>query len=276
MDSDSKFKKALKVSLALHVFILLFALGFTLVNKLLINLGWVDDPLETPIGKRSIRVDVVDLPSQRIYDMENIDLTKKPAVKNPAPPETKKEEKKVSDTAMKLPTKEAAKKEEKKTPPKVVKKGPSPKERKNKLDEIRNRLRADAKRQELVAEMEEEDTGADTREAVAGNIESKGGSNTGDIASTEDEYISIVQSHVLKYWRAPGWMISSDKYTARISVKLAPDGSVLSKKFIYQSGEPQFDDSAERAIDAADPFPVPPAVVKRKVLQEGIVIGFPL
>ncbi len=214
--------------------------------------------------KKSIRVDVVDLPSVKLSDLNKVDLTKE-ADTNPVKAKAKEEVVVApSPTAMKLPSD----KKLDKTNPKD--------DSKKRIEEIQKGLRAEAKRQEILSKYKQVAKEADDtkRPVLGGNILSKGGSVQGDVANEADEFTAMVQTHVRKFWKAPPWA-AGQSYKTRVIVKLSPGGRVLTKQISKSSGRPEFDASALEAVEAADPFPAPPEFFKRIVLQEGIECGFP-
>lgn len=244
-------------------------LVFCFMGKWVIDNYWPTPELDKHrLPKKSIRVDIVGLPDIKLHDLYKVDLTKEA---QPTPPPVAKEEKKetpppppeASKDAMVLPGKDAPKAE------------PSAKQR---LAELQKSIRAEARRQEVLAkfkkDVEKTDDDGDKRPQLGGNIISKGGSVQGDIANEADEFTALIQTHVRKFWRAPPWA-AGQNYKTRLLVKLSPTGRVLSKQVIKSSGRSEFDASALEAVEAASPFPPAPEFLKRIVLQEGIECGFP-
>ncbi|MEI7440407.1 MAG: TonB family protein [bacterium] len=257
--TNSYFKNGLRFSLLLHSTFFLWLVAHWVVSAVM---GPTDAEKRLLLNKQSIRVDVVDLPSLKMQDLYKVDLTKEAATE--APSKVSKKEKEVeaiappsSPKAMKLP-------EEGKS------------SKKTRLKELQKTFRAEAKRQELLAKYKKQvsATSGDKRPLLGGNILSKGGSVQGDVAGEEDEFKASVKAHVLKFWTSPPSAMGQG-YKAQIAVKISPAGRVLSKKIIKSSGRPDFDTSAMDAIEAADPFPAPPENLKRIILQEGVVCGFP-
>lgn len=226
-----------------------------------------DEEARKLLAKKSIRVDVVDLPSVKFNELHKVDLTKE-VEKEPAP--KAKEEvvvaPKPNPDVMKLPS-------DKKT----TKEDPKKDEAKKRLEEIQKSLRAEAKRQEIMNKYKQADkpsADVDTRKALGGNILSKGSSVQGDVADGDEEMKAAVQSHVRKFWRAPPWA-AGQNYHAQVVIKISPSGKVLSKSIFKSSGRPEFDASVIEAVEAADPFPAPPEKFKRVLMNEGMLCGFP-
>lgn len=216
--------------------------------------------------KKSIRVDVVDLPSIKFNELHKVDLTKEVEKPEEKLKEVVVEAPKANPNAMALPSDKTAKKD--KTAPKT--------DSQKRLEEIQKTIRAEAKRQEILSKYKQEQKQdvTDSRPALGGNIISKGGSVQGEVANDADEFTATVQTHVRKFWRAPPWS-AGQNYKVRVVVKLAPNGRVLSKMVSRSSGRPEFDASALEAVQAADPFPPAPEFFKRILMNEGIECGFP-
>ena len=76
------------------------------------------------------------------------------------------------------------------------------------------------------------------------------------------EYMAHVAAKVENNWlRPPG---SPGGLKCTVNVKLIPGGDVVSARVVQGSGDPLFDDSAEKAVLRASPLPVPtdPSVAK--------------
>jgi len=257
-----------KFSILLHVTLVLWFLAHWAAESFVNS---KEDEINKNLRpKKSIRVDVVDLPSLKFNELHKVDLTKE--VEKTAPAEKAKEAvveaPKPNPNAMVLPSdknKKAAAKEAPKTASQ------------KRLEEIQKNLRAEAKRQEILNKYKQEQKKSgseDARPALGGNIISKGGSVQGDVANEADEFTATIQTHVRKFWKAPPWS-AGQSYKVRVVVKLAPNGRVLSKSVSRSSGRPEFDASALEAVEAADPFPPAPEFFKRIIMNEGIECGFP-
>jgi TolA protein len=180
----------------------------------------------------------------------------------------------VSDTAMKLKDEELAKSAaakaemEKKAQLDAKAKDKRAAEEKERLDELRARLRADARRQELTGKLK------GGREALGGNQLSKGYATSGGIATDADEYVGMLRAHVHRNWDVPSWMRAS-ALKAVMLVKINADGSVKEKSFLRKSGNLSFDATVESAIEKANPFPAPPRGLARMYMEDGFECGFP-
>ena len=268
--------RGFRFSLYIHSILFLCLIGKWGIDKY-----WPSPELDkSRLPKKSIRVDVVDLPSLKLHDLYKVDLTKEAEEK--APIEAPKKE----ETAQ---NKSAASDEKKEVIPPAPSKDamvlPGAKEKnealsgKERLAALQKKIREDARRQEVLSkfkkDVEKKSEGSDDkRPLLAGNILSKGGGVQGEVANEADEFTALIQTHVRKFWAAPPWA-AGQKYKTRVLVKLSPAGRVLPKQVIASSGRKEFDASALEAVEAADPFPAAPEFLKRIVLQEGIECGFP-
>lgn len=227
---------------------------------------WMMDPSEAARLKAqlqaqsAIRVDLVDLPSIKLSELENIDLSK-PVVEA----STRSEEKPADPPAPPSPEAMVDRSE------KVDRQS-----REKKLKALRARLSGEAKRKELLSRLQskKEKSSVDGRPALGGNIVSEGYALTGDVAKDVDIYTGRATTHLRQHFAVPAWMDSA-KLSARVLVRLGPDGSVLSSEFTQRSGNEQFDEAVERALKLAQPFPAPPASLASVLKTEGVEWGFP-
>lgn len=255
-----------KFSVLLHVTLILWFLAHWAAESFVNSRE--DEANKNLRPKKSIRVDVVDLPTLKFNELHTVDLTKEVAAPAEKPKESVVEAPKPNPNAMVLPSDKNKKAVAKEAPKTAAQK---------RLAEIQKNLRAEAKRQEILNKYKQEQKNQasdDSRPALGGNIISKGGSVQGDVANEADEFTATIQTHVRKFWKAPPWS-AGQNYKVRVVVKLAPNGRVLSKQVSRSSGRPEFDASALEAVEAADPFPPAPEFFKRIIMNEGIECGFP-
>lgn len=250
--------KAFFRSVVLHAFVIVSALLYEAISS---RLGWNSDDLnrlKMNELKSAIRVEMIGLPDIKASDLKDVDLSKDVG-KNPETPTPET----VSPTAMVEPTKQKAE------PPK---KESSVKE---KLKELKDRLTADQKRKEQIAKLLKNKTKTgEGRAALAGNLKSEGNATTGDVAEESDIYVGKALAHLKRHWNMPAWA-SRSSYKARLVVKISPSGKVIFKMLTKSSGSNDFDQAVTRAVDNADPFPMPPDALRLQVLKDGIEFGFP-
>jgi TonB family protein len=84
------------------------------------------------------------------------------------------------------------------------------------------------------------------------------GGGGGEVVSPEvAAFIRDAKAHVTRNWiLEPGFR--GQRLRTTISVLLAADGEVLGTEVVERSGNPWFDESAERAVAKASPLPRPP------------------
>ena len=70
-----------------------------------------------------------------------------------------------------------------------------------------------------------------------------------------DKYIGMIRSKITRNWRRPPGTPSGLQVT--LKVKLFPGGGVADVRVARSSGDPAYDSSAQEALQAADPLPVP-------------------
>ena len=262
------FAVGLKRSAIIHALCLVVFLLSALIERIAGNDAATEAKLRAQREVRSaIRVDMVDLPKLKLTDLQNVDLTKE--VDSNAGAEKKPEEAAPSPTAMIDKTKTPPKED----PKKVAKDSESGKKAHDRIKELQERMRGEQRRREMIAKLKAGKSG-EGRQALGGNIVSEGYSTSGDVATDVDVYNGKARAHVQRHWNVPGWMQAS-KLRARILVKIAPDGRVVSKDFLTRSGNVEFDHYVDRSIEMADPFPAPPETLKRTYMEDGVEWGFP-
>ena len=149
-------------------------------------------------------------------------------------------------------------------------------EEKRKQEEAEKQRLAEEQRQREEAERREREvaqeatqagstTGATARQsgqALSAN-QKRGGTGTGGAGRMSggsggkeyDKYIGMIRSKITRNWRRPPGTVSGLQVT--LKVKLFPGGGVADVRIARSSGDPAFDGSAQEALQAADPLPVP-------------------
>ena len=268
-------KIGFKRSLILHgVFVAFAGLTFLMsyIGLQVPNIFLDKKNITDELRKKSIRVDVVDLPTLKLSDLGKVDLTKSPKiVTKDKKPEAVKKPETVKKDQMVL---EEKKQKESSAKQKALKaKALEEADELKRLQELQATLSESYLKDESLKSAQ--DNAGEGRELLAGNIKSQGYSATGDIATQKDAYQAEIRMHFSKFWSAPAWMKASGKYSAKILVRLAPDGRVLSQEFLERSGSTEYDELAAMAVGDASPFPMPPKDLVRNVMEDGIVCGFP-
>lgn len=274
------FKSALGLSFFGHTTLLILSILLPLLGAVL---GLVDSDRELLKDKQfrnAIRVDMVGLPNLTLQELQKIDPTEEMGKRDKAPDpleeskiDSKAEEAtKVSETAMKLAEQKKLELSKKQAIEKS--KQESAAKEKKRLDDLRASLRVEERRKRLVNELKDQVSAEEGRTPLAGNIISEGYSVTGDVASDMDIFQGHLKAHLRKTWNLPGWMQASS-LSARVLVKLAPNGKIMAQEFLRESGNSEFDRYVVEALKNAEPFPGPPPSLQRKVMEEGVEWGFP-
>lgn len=260
--------KSLLFSFILHLVIFLFLL----LNKSFFSIGLLDpESTEIMVIEPSVRVDIVQMPSQTLQELKKLDLTvdvpkgeelvidekSKPAQSvNEAEQiefQTEKKEKSFSDVLKEL----SAKKLEKSAPEKKqAKKG-----QKTGSEKITNSQQAEL--QKLL---------------LAGNKLSDGtasqGSGTAQLQGF-NAYISKLPDHVRPHWKLPSYLMGQG-LKCRIRIFLNLQGNVVQSKIWESSGNEEYDNRALKAIEQSQPFPLFDKEFLSRAIAGDIVLGFPL
>lgn len=249
---DRKFKKAIQISLGLHVALfLIFTLKVYLIPDDLINY------------ESSLRVDIVALPQKDLQQM----LEAQPKAQDKPAPAPK--------AAKPTPVpKRSAPAEE------VVVLKPTKKTKNEKTDtaqkqkEALNRLKQMSALESLEEQVKNEKAPAPSKQVFAGNQIATGSDLKGLSKIQHDSYIAQVERHIKNNWALPQWL-ANKKLRAQVRVKVDSNGMVISKELVRSSGNSSFDDVAVETIEKSSPVPVPPEKLARLLANEGILFGFP-
>ncbi len=85
----------------------------------------------------------------------------------------------------------------------------------------------------------------------ASNVSAEGAINVSDL----EHHKALIRASIISYWRKP--LLSDNALKVKIKLKLESDGTVTAVNVQESSGQMVFDDSAIRAVYAAQPLPVP-------------------
>jgi outer membrane biosynthesis protein TonB len=111
---------------------------------------------------------------------------------------------------------------------------------------------------------------------VKGNSVSKGSALTGEAKQAlETSYFDVILERVRTYWELPKWLQGQNR-SAKVMIYLDGQGQLRSFQFVQVSGSESFDSEVKRTLQAAAPFPVPPAALASDISKQGILLGFPL
>lgn len=263
IDNTSSFTKKFLISCTLHMCLLLLA---ATVGKVVSTI-WKTNDIE--IIRSSVRVDIVGMPKftiQELKEMEKnaVDLPKEPeAVKAPDKVDAKTETEDVIKKDDLVIQEEGKEKEKKKT------------SFLNTLsDYAKVKVNKDTKKGKVDGKANENLKAL----ALEGNRLSQGTALTGDYsdeASSEFAgYVQTLPGTIRPNWNLPPHL-QSDSLKCRIRIYISPTGKVLTLQIVESSGNPEYDERAERAIRSTN-FPAPSEAVAKRLTKSGIILGFPL
>lgn len=142
-------------------------------------------------------------------------------------------------------------------------------EEQRKKEEAEKQRLAEQKRKQEEERREQSQAGStsgaaarESGQALSAN-QKRGGTGTGGTGRMSgggggkeyDKYIGMIRSKITRNWRRPPGTVSGLQVTLR--VKLFPGGGVADVRIARSSGDPDYDRSAQEALQAADPLPVP-------------------
>lgn len=246
-----QFTQALKISLGLHIaIVLIFTVRTFFFSSESINF------------EQAIRVDMVGLPDK---------------IENLSPPGATAEESQTQEvTATTLPALIK--------PPLPTKVQPqqTPKDKeainldktKAKQKQAMEKLKQMSALEQIQKELEsDKKKGSNAKSNYKGNILSPGSALTGVNRLQAENYISTVHGHITANWYLPEYLQNKDLQTSVI-VRFDENGNILSKAIVKSSGNPQFDEYVLAAIQKSSPVPPPPEKFMRISSFEGFLFNF--
>lgn len=90
------------------------------------------------------------------------------------------------------------------------------------------------------------------------------------------DYISKVRRSVRSYWKLPEYLKDNKNYRCRIQIFISDDGSLMRLNVIEASGNEEFDKRALQTVEMAAPFPPVDPIIRKRVLNGDLILGFPL
>lgn len=149
----------------------------------------------------------------------------------------------------KLQTLKAAMEQEKK---KLLKLDEKRQEEQERLEQVRRQRESEQKKLEDVKKKQRKvEMKAQEEQSAQAAVVAEEAKIQGEADSTQNAYQGIFES----YWNKP---IGTEGLVCVVSVKLQPDGFVDSVRTVQQSGNPAFDESAERSVWKASPLSMHP------------------
>ncbi len=157
-------------------------------------------------------------------------------------------------------------------------------EREAREEAERQRRREERQRRmdEALGRFEEDGPGDDAPEGSPDGV--SGGTVSDEaLANMMQTYQVRILQEIQRYWEVPVTISDSDLQElagrARVRVRLAENGHVVSFQFLTRSGNDQFDDSIERVLRRFEPrgggrtLPMPDqADLRREVIREGLIL----
>jgi len=227
------------------------------------KLGFIlSSPEKKVIHESYIQVDVVGLPDTMMDYLANTDTTL-PIVDNVAEP--------VPDLNQKIDQAEMVEEQSKEA--KRVK-DLEEKSAQLELKKIKksqalamSRLKEEQKRLEALKALKVE-KGQAGRKTLKGNIASQGTAVRWAIGEAKDKWISMVAESIKNQFSIYPWQ-KSKKLSAVVAISLYPNGRVRERKIEKSSGDATYDSAVLRAIEAAEPLPIP---ADAALLEEPLII----
>lgn len=108
-------------------------------------------------------------------------------------------------------------------------------------------------------------------------MESQGGGGTGDVNTSGilSNYIALVRSQIMRVWSLPGGLPREYlQRTINVRIFVAPSGKIVKKLLVRPSNFEPLDRSCLSAVVKASPLQAPPALLREKLQNEGILIRF--
>ncbi len=111
---------------------------------------------------------------------------------------------------------------------------------------------------------------------IKGNQISKGSSLDGEAReSASIDYRDLLKDRLSPNFQLPVWL-KRQTLNAQVRIFIADSGRVIRYVFENRSNNSQFDTLVVRAIEQSEPLPSPPQELRQKMMNHGILVGFPL
>jgi outer membrane biosynthesis protein TonB len=217
-------------------------------------------PSETKPFTPVLRVDIVDLPSVLKKDLDKLSRKKG----STTVPSEKAEESTAPDIAKKGEMALKSKRTEAEA-------------KKAKAAALKRRREAALRRQKALGKILSE-IKDDKKEGsvIPGNLLSKGDSTADDaVVADRPSYLDQLRNQLRANWKLPVWL-ARQGLSAKIWIKMNAEGFVQEIRFERESGSNRFDEAVKEAVRQSEPLVPPPAKLAEDILDDGIVIGFPL
>lgn len=255
---DRNFNRNFAISFVAHILLFLLALaGGELASKIFKS-------NDVEIIRSSVRVDVVGMPKFTVQELKKMEA--QPVVENVPEVAKGKKEETVQET------------------PDVIKKDDIVIKEEGKKKESFLNLLNDYSSKKVTAKPQEKGTKGGVGKKnldsliIEGNRLSRGSALVGDYTDEQNSefsaYVQNLPGIIRPYWKLPSYLLEKD-LRCRIKVYLSPEGKLLKLELTESSGTAEFDERAQNAVKSAS-FPKPSADVGKRLLNSGIILGFPL
>lgn len=262
---------SLIISLILHAFLpLLFVTLSYMADQGLIPF-MSPRKLDKSMYQNFIQVDVVALPDELINEKKRVDMSL-PVVETPA---TAPEEVKATTPEETLTDPEVAKKEAEQLLKKEQEKKAAAerlikeKERLKEQEKALKRIQEDAAREAALKSLAAKE-GKSGRKKQSGNLLSKGTATSGMIGTAKERYTGLVHEAIKEHFNIFAWQKKKNLLTV-VRIEIFATGRVRAKNILKPSGDGIYDKAVLRAIDAAQPLPIPEDM---SIVSDGIVVEF--
>lgn len=263
---------ALISSLLFHAFVPIFFFTMSYLNEMGLIPFFGQKKIDRTQYQNFIQVDVVALPDELINEKKRVDMslpvvdktkTELEEVKATTPEETLTEAEAKSEQDEMAEMQKA--KEKKAAADRILKE----KQRAEEQERALKRIQEDAAREAALKSLAKRD-GKTGRQKLAGNITSKGTSTTGMIGTAKDRYTGLVHEAIKEHFNIYDWQ-RKKKLSAVVRINIFATGRVRDRRIITRSADPYFDSAVLKAIDNAQPLPIPDDM---SIVSEGIVVEF--
>lgn len=251
---------AILASFLLHLIIPLFLITAKVLDHFGLSL-FPEKKIIHDAYQSFIQVDVVALPDQLINEKVQFDPLL-PAVEAPkqAEAETKAEDK--EDTMTVAEEKAEAERKEKEA---KAKEKAAEKQRLAEKEKALKKLADEAKREQALKALQAK-SGKTGRSKLSGNILSQGTSTKGIIGNAKERYTAVLIEAIKQHFNIYLWQ-QKKGLLADVQIELFPTGRVRRKRVIKPSSDPLYDSAILKAIDDAQPLPLPddPSLVNEEI-----------
>jgi TolA protein len=131
------------------------------------------------------------------------------------------------------------------------------------------RIQEDAAREAALKNLSAKQ-GKSGRQKLAGNILSKGTATTGAIGNAKDRYTGLVHEAIKEHFNIFPWQRKKN-LSALVRLDIFPNGRVRARRIIRKSADPLYDSAVLKAIDSAQPLPIPDDIA---IISDGLVVEF--